>query len=147
MSSRGLKSHFYKWPCSQASVAQETSWRQCIKKNNGVHDIIKDITHLFEAVWQLLHKAMTIGGMNSRCLGPLFPDFRPLCPVPICIWYCFSCGMRFYRHESPNPARVAKRRGRDLVHTARKTIPCAFSRHVTITSDWIQTLSNVIIIN
>ena len=40
----------------------------------------------------------------------------------------------FYRHESPNPARVAKRRGRDLVtsdgktHTARKTIPCAFSR-------------------
>ena len=52
----------------------------------------------------------------------------------ICIWYCFSCGMRFYRHESPNPARVAKRRGRDLVtsdgktHTARRTVPCAFSR-------------------
>ena len=52
----------------------------------------------------------------------------------LCIWYCFSCGMRFYRHESPNPARVAKRRGRDLVtsdgktHTARKTIPYAFSR-------------------
>ena len=37
--------------------------------------------------------------------------------------------MRFYRHESPNPARVAKRRGWDLVTSdgkTHKTIPYAY---------------------
>ena len=29
------------------------------------------------------------------------------CAEIISIWYCFSCGMRYYRHESPNPVRVA----------------------------------------
>ena len=45
-------------------------------------------------------------------------------PGDICIWYWY---------ESPYPACVTKGRGRNLVrsdgktHTARKTIPCAFS--------------------
>ena len=68
-----------------------------------------------------------------------------------CTWYCFSCGMRFYRLESPNPARVAKRRGWDLVtsdgktHTARKTIPCAFSRTLRYHRTKYKTFFNAII--
>ena len=56
--------------------------------------------------------------------------------------------MRFYRHESPNPARVAKRRGRDLVtsdgknaYRTKNNTMCIFS-HATITSDKIQTFFN-----
>ena len=58
----------------------------------------------------------------------------------------------WHRHESPNPARVAKRRGRDLVTSDGKCIPHEKQYHVhflarydiSITSDWIQTFSNVI---
>ena len=52
----------------------------------------------------------------------------------ICILYGFPCEMDFSHHESPNPTRVAKRRGWDSetsgekIHLTWKTIQNAFSR-------------------
>ena len=52
--------------------------------------------------------------------------------------------MRFYRHESPNPARVAKRRGRDLVTSEGKTHEKQYHVHFLARYDNIGLNTNIL---